>query len=222
MYIIGVTGGIACGKSTVSNELNKYGAKIINADKMAHWQLSPGGEIYEAYIRHFGKNILNDEGLIDRRKVSAIVFNDKNELKWINKMAHPILLKHIRERLVKYQGEGITLVVLDVPLLFEAGWNKECDEVWVVHLKYSRQVNRLMERNNLTLEEAEGRIKAQISSKERRRMADVVIDNNGYKSATRKQIRRLIRSRFPHLLKIYNRFVKKQMKERIERLLEID
>ena len=222
MYIIGVTGGIACGKSTVSNELSKYGAKIINADKMAHWQLSPGGEIYNAYIRHFGKDILNEEGLINRQKIASIVFNDKEQLDWINETTHPILLKHVRQRLVEYQNLGITLVILDVPLLYEAGWDKECDEVWVVHLKYSRQITRLMERNNLTLEEAESRIKAQISGKARRKLADVVIDNNGYKSATQKQIRRLIRSRFPHLIKNYKRIMQRQIQKQIERLLGID
>ena len=87
MYIIGVTGGIACGKSTVSNDLKKYGAKIINADKLAHWQMSPGGEIYQAYINHFDREILDEEGFIDRRKVSNIVFNDKTELNWINNMS---------------------------------------------------------------------------------------------------------------------------------------
>ena len=188
MYIIGVTGGIACGKSTVSNELSKYGAKIINADNMAHWQLAPGGEIYNAYIDHFGRDILNEEGQIDRQKVASIVFNDKEQLSWINEMAHPIILKHVRQRLVQYQNEGVRLAILDVPLLYEAGWDKECDEVWVVHLKYGRQINRLMERNNLTLEEAESRIKAQISGKTRRKLADVVIDNNDSKSSTQKQI----------------------------------
>ena len=222
MYIIGVTGGIACGKSTVSNELSKYGAKIINADKMAHWQLSPGGEIYNAYIRHFGRDILNEEGIINRQKIASIVFNDKEQLDWINETTHPILLKHVRQRLVEYQNLGITLVILDVPLLYEAGWDKECDEVWVVHLKYSRQITRLMERNNLTLEEAESRIKAQISGKARRKLADVVIDNNGYKSATQKQIRRLIRSRFPHLIKNYKRIMQRQIQKQIERLLGID
>ena len=222
MYIIGVTGGIACGKSTVSNELSKYGAKIINADNMAHWQLAPGGEIYNAYIDHFGRDILNEEGQIDRQKVASIVFNDKEQLSWINEMAHPIILKHVRQRLVQYQNEGVRLAILDVPLLYEAGWDKECDEVWVVHLKYGRQINRLMERNNLTLEEAESRIKAQISGKTRRKLADVVIDNNDSKSSTQKQIKRLIRRRFPHLIRNYNRFRQRQLQERIERLLGID
>ncbi len=222
MYIIGVTGGIACGKSTVSNELSKYGAKIINADNIAHWQLAPGGEIYNAYIEHFGRDILNDEGLIDRQKVAAIVFNDKEQLAWINDLAHPILLKHVRQRLVKYQSEGVTLAVLDVPLLFEAGWEKECDEVWVVHLKQGRQVARLMERNNLTFEEASGRIKAQMSGKERRKRADVVIDNNDSKISTKSQIKRLIRCKFPHLLRNYRRYRQRQLKEQFERLLGID
>ncbi|MBR2178981.1 MAG: dephospho-CoA kinase [Selenomonadaceae bacterium] len=222
MYIIGVTGGIACGKSTVSNELSKYGAKIINADKMAHWQLSPGGEIYNAYIEHFGSDILNEEGLIDRRKIAGIVFNDEEQLAWINEIAHPIILKHVRQRLVDYQIAGVSLVILDVPLLYEAGWDRECDEVWVVHLKHGRQVNRLMERNKLTLEEAEGRIKAQISGKERRKRADVVIDNNGFKSSTQKQIKRLIRRKFPHLIRNYSKFKQKQIQEQIERLLGIE
>ena len=222
MYIIGVTGGIACGKSTVSNELRKYGAKIINADNMAHWQLAPGGEIYNAYIEHFGRDILNEEGLIDRQKVAAIVFNDKEQLTWINDMAHPILLKHVRQRLVQYQNEGVRLAILDVPLLYEAGWDRECDEVWVVHLKRGRQINRLMERNNLSLEEAESRIRAQISGKTRRKLADVVIDNNDSRSSTQKQIKRLIRRRFPHLIRNYNRFRQRQIQEQIERLLGID
>ena len=222
MYIIGITGGIACGKSTVSNELKKYGAKIINADKMAHWQMSPGGEIYNSYIDHFGKDILDEEGLIDRRKVADIIFNNKAELNWVNDMAHPILLKHVREQLVKNQNEGVTLTVLDVPLLFEAGWDKECDETWVVHLKPVKQVKRLMERNNLTQEEAEARIKAQLNSKERRLKADKVIDNNGYKTSTRGQIRSLIKRRLPHLIKVYNKYKKEQIERQIERLLGIE
>ena len=160
--------------------------------------------------------------IINRQKIASIVFNDKEQLDWINETTHPILLKHVRQRLVEYQNLGITLVILDVPLLYEAGWDKECDEVWVVHLKYSRQITRLMERNNLTLEEAESRIKAQISGKARRKLADVVIDNNGYKSATQKQIRRLIRSRFPHLIKNYKRIMQRQIQKQIERLLGID
>lgn len=206
MYIIGVTGGIACGKSTVSNEIKKYGGKVINADNMAHWQMEPGGEIYRAYVRHFGEGILNEMGQIDRRKVGDIVFNDNIELRWVNNITHPILLKYVRERLIDYQSKGEALVVLDVPLLFEAGWDRECDEVWVVHLKYNRQVKRLMERNNLTLSEAEARINAQISGKERRRRADEIIDNNGYKRITRRQIRRLILNRFPHLSANYERY----------------
>ncbi len=215
MYIIGITGGIACGKSTVSNELKKYGAKIINADDMAHWQMAPGGEIYNEYIYHFGKDILDEEGLINRRKVADIVFNNKVELNWINSMAHPILLRLVREKLVKYQNSGVKLAVLDVPLLYEAGWHTECDEVWVVYLKYSRQINRLMERNNLTFEQAEARIKVQLSSKEKRKRADKVIDNNGYKSSTRKQVKKFIKRKFPDLVDTYYELYNQRYFERL-------
>ena len=112
--------------------------------------------------------------------------------------------------------------VLDVPLLFEAGWDKECDEVWVVHLKPMRQIKRLMERNNLTQEEARARIHAQLNNKERRLRADKVIDNNGYKSSTLGQIRKLIKRRFPHLLHQYKKYKKEQLERQIERLLGIE
>ena len=203
MYIIGITGGIACGKSTVSNEISKYGARIINADSMIHWLMTPNEEIFNAYVNHFGKNILNEEGLIDRKKVASIVFNDETQLKWINDTTHPILLKHVRERLVKYQKIGTPLVVLDVPLLFEAGWNKYCDEVWVIYLNPEKQIQRLINRNNMTEEEATSRIKAQLNNDEKIRKADVVIDNSLSIKFTRKKIKNLIQNRFPHLVKSY-------------------
>ena len=221
MYIIGITGGIACGKSMVSFELSKYGSKIISADNIAHWQMEPGGEIYESYVRHFGEEILTEDGQLDRKKIGSIVFNDKSELNWINEITHPIILKYIRERLVRYQNKGIPLVVLDVPLLYEVGWDKECDEVWVVYLKQGRQLQRLMERNNLTTEEAEARIKVQMSNKEKRLRADKVIDNNGYRKATRRQIQRLISRKFPHLFAKYEALRKRREVRRIERLLGI-
>ena len=117
---------------------------------------------------------------------------------------------------------GVSLVILDVPLLYEVGWERECDEVWVVYLKYHRQVERLMERNNLTMEEAETRIKVQMSSKEKLHKADKVVDNNGYKRSTRRQIRRLIRFKFPHLFEKYEERRKKFEIRRIERLLGIE
>ena len=214
MYVIGITGGIACGKSTVSNELRKYGCKIINADNMAHWQMSPDGEIYQAYIKHFGKEILNDEGRINRQKIAEKVFNDKSELDWINRITHPILLKYLRTNLVKYQQEGIPIAVLDVPLLFEAGWDKECDEVWVVQLKPSLQIKRLTERNQLSQEEAEHRIGAQINFEKRLKMADEIINNGKNKKRTRAQIRKLMAKKFPHLISNYEKYQRK-LKTRI-------
>ena len=211
MYVIGVTGGIACGKSMVSNEIKKYGAKIVNADSMAHWQMQPYGEIYNAYIEHFGKEILNEYEQIDRRIVGEKVFNDKVELQWINNVTHPILLKYMRQRLVNYQQQGIPIVVLDVPLLFEAGWNKECDEVWVVHLRRSLQIRRLMIRNELTQEEAALRIGAQLTADERMKRADIVINNSKNKKSTRTQVNKLMQYKFPHLITNYENYLTKMM-----------
>ena len=213
MYIIGVTGGIACGKSTISNELSRYGGKIISADNMAHWQMTPSGEIYREYVRHFGHEILNEDDTLNRRKIADIVFNDKTELCWINQTTHPILLRLLRERLNTYQSQNVPIVVLDVPLLFEAGWDKECDEVWAVHLKRNLQIKRLMHRNNLSRTEAEIRIGAQIADEERRKKADIVINNSSTKQKTRDQIKKLMENKFPHLVENYV-----HCEEEIERL----
>ncbi len=222
MYIIGITGGIACGKSTVSNELSKYGVKIINVDSIAHWQMKPGGKIFNAYINHFGKDILDSAGLIDRRKVAAIVFNDSDQLSWINNAAHPILLNLVRDRLVKYQRKSITLVALDVPLLFEAGWENECDQIWVVSLDRDKQIQRLMQRNHLSKEEAETRINAQMDNDEKIRRADLVIDNNLQKSFVRQQINDFIKKRFPHLLDVYNNNIQNIFYSKLERYMGIE
>ena len=203
MYIIGITGGIACGKSLVSNELKKYGARIISADKMAHWLMSPCNEIYNEYVKHFGEGILQENGWLNRKKIAKIIFNDKNELKWVNEMAHPILRRYVRERLIAYQRKKRSLIVLDVPLLFEAGWEIECDEVWVVILDRDKQIQRLMKRNHLNLADAESRIEAQLNDEERRKRADVIIDNNLDRENTCDQIRRQIEKKFPHLIKNY-------------------
>ena len=206
MYIIGVTGGIACGKSMVSNELRKFGARIISADNMIHWLMKPHHEIYNSYVNHFGSDILLKNGQLNRRKIASIVFKDKSQLEWINNETHPILLKLIRERIVAYQRKGVSVVVLDIPLLFEAGWDKECDEVWVVYLKKSLPIKRLMERNQLTQEQAEARIGAQLSAKERLMRADIIINNSTDKTDTRLQVKRLMERKFPHLLKKYIKY----------------
>ena len=199
MYIIGVTGGIACGKTVVSYEIKKYGAEVISADNLVHEMSEPGRPIYNAYIEHFGEDILNFEGKLDRRMIACIVFNDPSEKEWIDRTTHPMILNAIRDRLVENQSKGVPITVLDVPLLFEAGWDYMADEVWVVWLNRKRQFRRLMYRNRISYLEAAARINAQMSLLEKRALADVTINNAKNKYELKKKVQRLMNARFPNL-----------------------
>ena len=199
MYIIAITGGIACGKSVVSREIRKFGAEIISADAIAHELSEPGQPIYDAYVEHFGREILDPYGRLDRRAIGRIVFNDLEQRKWINQTTHPMLLNRVREKLVEFQERGLPIAVLDVPLLFEAGWDYLADEIWVVWLNKKKQLSRLMYRNRLSLLEATARINAQMNVYKKRARADVVISNNRTRPQLKALIQRIMRRKFPHL-----------------------
>ena len=200
MFILGVTGGIACGKSSVSREIAKYGGKIISADQLAHDLSEPGEAIYNAYVERYGKMILFDNGRLDRRALADIIFEFESERRWADDTIHPIILNRVRDLLEQYQEAGISIVVLDVPLLFEAGWDKMADEVWVAWLSPGKQLSRLMYRNHLSRHEAAARIKAQMNMFARRKLADVVINNNGLRQVVQRRIQRIMSKKFPHLI----------------------
>ena len=196
LYIIGMTGGISCGKSAVAETLRRRaGATVLDIDKVTRWLLEPGGALFEIYIRHFGSKVITDEGFLDRRAIGEIIFNNPDERKWINSVAHPILLNHARDFLVECSATGIRLVVLEVPLLFEAGWEHLFDEIWAVYTKRRLQVGRLMNRDKLTKEQALARINAQMSREEICSRADVVIRNVGKNFEIRQQIFAALRGR---------------------------
>ena len=183
MYIIGLTGGIACGKSSVAEKLRRItGAMTLDIDKVTRWLLEPGGALFEIYVRHFGNKIVTDEGVLDRRLIGEIIFNNPAEREWINSVAHPMLLNLARDFFVECSQIGAGLVVLEVPLLFEAGWEHLFDEIWAVYTKRQLQKRRLMWRDNLTKEQALARINAQMSREEVCSRADVVIRNVGKNS----------------------------------------
>ena len=196
MYIIGLTGGISCGKSAVAETLRRYcRATTLDIDKVTRSLLEPGGLLFEIYVRHFGGYVVTREGVLNRRLIGEIIFNHPDERKWINSVAHPILLNHARDFLVKCSEKGVGLAVLEVPLLFEAGWEHLFDEIWVVYTLRKYQIHRLMSRDKLTKEEALARINAQMSREERCARADVVIRNvKGYHEV-RKQIRAVLNGR---------------------------
>lgn len=193
MYIIGLTGGIACGKSSIAETFRKLGAKTFDIDKVTHELLKPNGELYNIYVRHFRRRILKENGEINKALIAGIIFNNYKERQWINSVAHPILLNRTRDFLVDCSEKGVKLVVLEIPLLFEAGWEFLVDEIWAVYVNRKKQFWRLMQRDGITGEEAAIKINAQMSATEIAARADVAINNNKPNAKVRKKIVPLIK-----------------------------
>jgi len=179
MHVIGLTGGIASGKSLVAAFLKQLGAEIINADAVGHQVIMPGKPAYGDLIETFGRAILNEDGTVDRKKLGAVVFDDPEKLRLLNKITHPRIFIEIEEKLNSIRGAlPHTVVVVEAALLFEIGLGSLVDEIWVVEADPEVQVRRLMKRNNLTEEEAWDRVNAQMPSVSRIARADRVVYNN--------------------------------------------
>ncbi|MFY9393587.1 MAG: dephospho-CoA kinase [Halanaerobiales bacterium] len=176
--IIGLTGGIASGKSTVSAYLAELGAIIIDADKIAHEIMEKGKPAYRKIIEAFGREILAANGEIDRSRLGKIVFNDREKKRLLEEITHPQIIKEMREKIEENRGQN-KIIVLDVPLLFEAGLEKMVDESWLVYVDRETQLERLMARDGLSYQEANKRIKSQLSLEKKRELADFIIDNRG-------------------------------------------
>lgn len=188
MFIIGLTGGIACGKSAVADEFRNYGAVTLDIDTITHKLLKSGGELFSTYIQHFGEGIIGDDGELDRKAIGEIIFNNESERHWINSVAHPVILNRVRDFLVDCAEKGEALVILEIPLLFEAGWEFLVDETWAVYVTREKQFWRLMQRDKITREQAAARIDAQMSAEEISARADIAIHNNKKPSHIRKFI----------------------------------
>lgn len=179
MKIIGLTGGIGSGKSTAAQILTEFGAKVIDADKVAHEVFNPGTEGLQKVVETFGEGVLNANGEIDRKKLAEIVFKDPSALSTLNGIIHPRAYELTKSRLEEFRRQGVEVVVLEVILLVEAGWDHLADEIWVTVAKEDTVVNRLQESRGMTKEEILTRIHAQTSNEERTKYADVVIENDG-------------------------------------------
>ena len=189
MRVIGLTGGIASGKSTVSKYLSKtYGVTVIDADKTARALAEKGAPLWEAYKARYGEKILLPDGNLDRGAVAETVFHSPEEKKWMDETSHPMIKKRFLEEFSAAKSRGESALLLDVPLLFEAGWEDLADEVWVVYVDEDTEVKRLMKRNGLPEDEARARIAAQMPLEEKRNRADVVIDNRGSKEDAMRQV----------------------------------
>lgn len=188
--ILGVTGGFGTGKTSVANFFKPFGAKIIDADKIAHESIKPGTPVYKKIINLFGQGILHKNRSINRFGLSKAVFDNSGLLRKLNKIVHPSVVKAIKEE-IKHSANSV--IILDVPLLFEAKLEHLVDKIIVVKASKTKQITRLSRRTPLSEEEIKKRINAQLPLSDKIRKADFVIDNNGSFEKTKKQLERLRR-----------------------------
>ena len=188
MFIVGLTGSLGTGKTTVAHFLETLGAKVLDADRMVHQFLEPKGECFEPVVKEFGEGILT-QGKIDRKKIASIVFQDAFKLGRLTGIIHPVVRERMNDQIDEYRKKKIEgVVVLNVPLLFEAVFDSIVDATMVVFTDEGKQLERVTEYLKLTREEALRRIKAQMPLQEKVRLADFIIDNNGTKQQTQKQV----------------------------------
>jgi len=186
-YLIGLTGNIATGKSAVLRMLKGLGARVIDADALAHRLMIKGTPVWQAILDEFGEGILGPGGEIDRGKLGAVVFADAEALRRLEAIVHPAVTARVDE-LIRQATEAV--VVVEAIKLIEAGWHRTCDALWVVTCPEEQQLERLMRARKLSREEALLRIEAQPPQEDKVALADVVIDNSGTLKETEKQVKR--------------------------------
>lgn len=179
MHVIGLTGGIASGKSTVTSFFRERNIPVIDADQLGHRTYEPGTETYQRVVEAFGSEVVAPDGTIDRRVLGGKVFGRPDELKRLTDIVWPGIRKLASEQLAEFEAAGNELVVLEAAVLFEAGWEDLVDEVWVVVVDPEIAVQRLAARNGLDPEAARARIASQLSNEDRIARGDVIIENNG-------------------------------------------
>ncbi|MCX5706891.1 MAG: dephospho-CoA kinase [Candidatus Omnitrophica bacterium] len=183
--VIGLTGSFGSGKSTVAEIFKSYGAFVIDADRIAHSSIKKSAKTYRKIIKVFGVSILNNRKEIDRGKLGKIVFNRQNLLKKLNKIIHPEVIRIIKTGIRKKKGG---MIILDVPLLLEAGLAKIAPQLIVVTISRDKQIQRLLKKTYLSKTEILKRIKTQIPLRQKSRSADFIIDNSSSIRKTRKQV----------------------------------
>lgn len=179
MHVIGLTGGIASGKTTVARFFRDHEIPVLDADLLGHRTYEPGTDTFAAVVATFGQDLVAADGTIDRRVLGGKVFGKPDELKRLTDIVWPGIRKLASESLSEYETAGNHLVVLEAAVLFEAGWEDLVDEVWVVVVEPEIAVERLAARNGLEPEAARARIASQLSNAERIARANVAIENNG-------------------------------------------
>ncbi len=184
---VGLTGGIASGKSTVSNYFRELGAYIVDADAIAKRVVEKGEPAWEAILREFGNDILLEDKSINRDTLGEVIFNDSSKKAVLNSIVHPHVFKAMEQE-KNTAGRTHKVVILDVPLLFETKMDKDLDAVIVVYTPKEIQLERLIKRDNLAPDQARARIASQLSIEDKKQMASIVVDNSGGVDDTRQQV----------------------------------
>ena len=192
MLVIGLTGGIGSGKTTVSGFLEELGAEVIDADKVGHVTYLPDMPAWRDLIDTWGEDLLQPNREIDRKKLGAIVFSDPANLEKLNSIVHPRMRDIMNDRIEAFRGEGKRVVVVDAAILIEAKWTSLVDEVWVTDAPEDVVVQRVMARNGWEEEQVRSRMASQMPAEERQSYADVVIDTD----ATLDEVRERVRAAF--------------------------
>ncbi|MED3994316.1 dephospho-CoA kinase [Peribacillus frigoritolerans] len=190
--IIGITGGIASGKSTVSLYLQELGFTIVDADLASRAVVEPGEEAYHQVVKAFGEDILLTNGNIDRVKLGSIIFNDQEKRLLLNGIVHPAVRNWMRLKTEAALSSGEETVFMDIPLLFESKLTFMVDKTLLIYVDEQVQLKRLMNRNGLSETEALARINSQMPLADKKALADAVIDNNGDINETKRQVKAIL------------------------------
>jgi dephospho-CoA kinase len=186
--VIGLTGGIASGKSTVSTMFKEMNIPVVDADVEARLAVMKGEAAYVQIIDTFGKDILLEDGEIDRQKLGSIIFHQEEKRKLLNEIVHPEVRKRMIGQVEEAQLNEEEVIVLDIPLLFESKLTYMAEKTILVYVDYDIQLERLMKRNSLSIDDAKARIQSQMPLNEKMKLADAVINNNGSIEETKKQL----------------------------------
>lgn len=194
MILVGLTGGIATGKSTVADLFRRFGAAVIDADQLARDVVQPGKPAWREIVKCFGKRVLLPDWTIDRPALGSIVFRNRRKLRRLERIIHPRVAREQQRRARRIaRRTPNAIIIYEVPLLFEAGVNTRVDKIIVVTADRETQVARLKQRNGLTRRQAFQRIRSQMPLAEKARRADIVLDGTKSKSLLSREIRRLVR-----------------------------
>jgi dephospho-CoA kinase len=192
MFIIGLTGSIASGKTSISSMLEKMGFPIVDADAIARRVVEKGMPALERIKKEFGEEVLNSDGTLDRKALGQMVFSSSKKLELLNSITHPAIIEEINRNINSLSDKGEKMCVLDAPLLIESGINGMADSVLLVYVDDRTQLSRLMNRDNISEELALNKISSQMGFEEKRKYADYVIDNSRSLDYTKAQLEKII------------------------------